>query len=95
MRLYGEIMEKTGLAELFKGARCSLLLGGGGYFQGVKAVLEFSEEKTALRFSNGEVVLNGKGFCILKYCDGDLSLSGEITDFSFRKNERNGGRKDV
>lgn len=95
MRLYGEIMEKTGLAELFKGARCTLLLGGGGYFQGVKSIGAFSEEKIEIRFSSGEADLRGKGFCILKYCDGDLSLSGEISDFSFRKFEKHGWKKDV
>ncbi len=86
MRLYGKIMERTGLKETFYPSRCSLLLGGGGYFQGVKEVREFSEDKITLLFKDGVLELSGSGFSIARYCDGDLELSGEIVGFSFFKN---------
>lgn len=87
MRLYGEIMQKTGLREMFRGERCLLLLGGGGYFQGVKGIVEFSQEKIRLAFHNGEGEMTGKGLWIEKYCDGDAEIGGEIFSFVFFKKE--------
>ena len=85
MRLYGEIMRKTGMEELFHAPRCSVLLGGGGYFQGVKGVNEFTSEKIVLCFKGGEVEVTGKSFSIAKYQQGDLEIAGEIYSFSYLK----------
>lgn len=85
MRLYEEIVKtfKGGDAgELFASARFTVLPGFGGYFQGVRTVSEFSPDRVVLATKKDLLEVEGKNFVIRKYCDGDLSLSGEI--FSVR-----------
>ena len=75
MRLYDEIFKNTdGVAF----ARCTIVPGGGGYFEGVKAVGDFSPEKVVVCFPHGNVAVEGKGLTIKKYYDGDLQISGQI-----------------
>ena len=68
--------------ELFRGvdaltsARYTVTVNGGGYFQGVKAVGDFSPERIVICFPKDEVEAVGRGLSIKKYCDGDLELSG-------------------
>lgn len=80
MRLYNEILKRLGdgEAELAAGARYTVLPGRGGYFQGVKTVSEFSPERILLGFRRAVLEVEGSGFVIEKYCDGDLELSGKI-----------------
>ncbi len=83
MRLYNEILKKWNAGEggeLFAGARYTVLPGSGGYFQGVKTVSEFSPCRVVLGFRRAVLEIEGSGFVIEKYCDGDLELSGRITD---------------
>jgi hypothetical protein len=75
MRLYEEIFKNADGAAL---ARCVVVPDGGGYFEGVKAVEDFSSEKIILCFLKERVELLGDGLTIKKYCDGDLQLAGEI-----------------
>ena len=75
MRLYDEIFKNT---EGFPFARCTIVPGGGGYFEGVKAVGDFSPERVVLCFPRCSVSVEGVGLCIKKYCDGDLQLTGKI-----------------
>lgn len=75
MRLYDEIFKN---ADDFSFSRCTVVPGGGGYFEGVKAVGDFSSEKIVICFSHGSVAVEGKGLTIKKYYDGDLQLSGQI-----------------
>lgn len=75
MRLYNEIFKN---ADGIGGERCVFVPSGGGYFEGVKAVGEFSERKVVLCFSGARVEVTGEGLTIKKYCDGDLELSGKI-----------------
>ena len=72
MELYEEIYE--GVVE----TRCSFLPLGGGYFQGVKALIGFSDSEIVLLFKKNRVIVRGEGLEIKKYCDGDLQLSGQI-----------------
>ena len=72
MELYEEIYE--GVVE----TRCSFLPLGGGYFQGVKALIGFSDSEVVLLFKKSRVVVRGEDLEIKKYCDGDLQLSGRI-----------------
>ena len=51
---------------------------GGGYFEGVKAVEDFSTERIILCFSRERVELLGEAFSIKKYYDGDLQVQGKI-----------------
>lgn len=79
MRLYDEIFRRLGKdADAFAGARYTVLPGRGGYFQGVKTIGKFSDEYLLLGFSRLLLEVEGKGFVVRKYCDGDLELSGNI-----------------
>ena len=75
MRLYDEIFKNT---DGFSFARCTVIPGGGGYFEGVKAVGDFSPERVVICFPRCTVATEGKGLAIKKYYDGDLQLSGQI-----------------
>lgn len=75
MRLYNEIFKNAdGLAY----CRYTVVLGGGGYFEGVKSVGDFSPEQIVLFFPKCSLQIDGKGLEIKKYCDGDLELVGAI-----------------
>ncbi len=74
MQLYDEIFKNTDGA-LF---RCTVVPSGGGYFEGVKAVEDFSSERILLCFPRQRVEIAGKALAIKKYYDGDLQLTGEI-----------------
>ena len=75
MRLFDEIFKNDTLASL---SRCMLIVGGGGYFEGVKTVGDFTPERIVLYFPNEMVEIEGENLSIGKYCDGDLALDGEI-----------------
>ncbi|MBQ7923962.1 MAG: YabP/YqfC family sporulation protein [Clostridia bacterium] len=74
MRLYGEILRGANVS----GARYTVVVGGGGYFEGVKTVGDFSPEKIVVHFPRFGVEICGEKLAIKKYCDGDLELSGKI-----------------
>ncbi len=73
MRLYEELFKSADGGAL---SRCIWIPRGGGYFQGVKAVGDFSPERIVICFPKDEVEAVGRGLSIKKYCDGDLELSG-------------------
>ncbi len=75
MRLYDEIFKNADGGAL---ARCVIVPCGGGYFEGVKAVGEFSPERIVLCFPKESVEVEGVALTIKKYCDGDLQLTGKI-----------------
>ncbi len=75
MRLYDEIF-KSVEGEAF--ARCVFSPRGGGYFEGVKALEEFSLEKIVLYFPKERVEVTGENLSIGKYCEGDLRVDGKI-----------------
>ena len=75
MRLFDELFKDTEGAAV---SRCTIVPGGGGYFEGVKAVGDFSPERIVVYFPKASVLAEGKGLVIKKYCDGDLQLFGEI-----------------
>lgn len=75
MRLYNEIFKS---AEGLAFQKYTVVIGGGGYFEGVKSVGDFSSEQVVLFFPNQSLQIDGKRLNIKKYCDGDLELSGEI-----------------
>ena len=75
MKLLDEIFKNDTLASF---ARCTLIVGGGGYFEGVKTVGDFTPERIVLYFSKETIVIEGENFSIGKYCDGDLRLLGTI-----------------
>lgn len=75
MRLYDEIFKNADGGAL---ARCVIVPCGGGYFEGVKAVGDFSPERIVLCFPKQDVEVEGTALTIKKYCDGDLQLAGNI-----------------
>ena len=75
MRLLDEIFKNDTLASL---ARCTLIVGGGGYFEGVKTVGDFTPERIVIYFPKETVIIEGENLSIGKYCDGDLHLQGSI-----------------
>ena len=75
MRLYDEIFKN---AEGVAFARCTIVPGGGGYFEGVKTVGDFSSERIVVYFPREELEVLGEGLSIKKYCDGDLQISGRV-----------------
>ncbi len=74
MRLFDEIFK----GETLGTARFTQIVGGGGYFEGVKTVGDFTPEKIVLYFPNGVLTIEGEELSIGKYCDGDLRLLGKI-----------------
>lgn len=78
MRLYDEIFKNADGAAL---SRCIIVPDGGGYFEGVKTVEDFSADKIELLFSHKKVEIEGVGLTIAKYCDGDLEIGGKIRSF--------------
>lgn len=85
MRLYDEIFKSVDIAS----ARCVVVPSGGGYFEGVKTVGDFSPEKIVLYFSRESVEVEGEELSIKKYCDGDLELSGKILSLRVLGGEQN------
>ena len=75
MRLYDELFKRADGAPF---ARYTIVPAGGGYFEGVKAVGDFSPERIVLYFPRESVEVEGEDLTIGKYCDGDLSILGEI-----------------
>jgi hypothetical protein len=75
MRLYDEIFNNPDGGAV---SRCVIVPNGGGYFEGVKWVGDFSSEKILVCFPRVRIEVEGVGLAIKKYCDGDLRLSGKI-----------------
>lgn len=75
MRLYDEIFKNAEGTAL---CRCIVVPRGGGYFEGVKAVGDFSPERIVLYFPRESVEVLGEALSIGKYYEGDLRLTGRI-----------------
>ncbi len=88
MRLYEEILKGVQNA----GARYTVAIGGGGYFEGVKRVGDFSPQKVVLYFSKCSLEITGENLAIKKYCEGDLELSGKICIATLIEGENAGGK---
>jgi hypothetical protein len=75
MQLYDELFKSVdGVAA----ARCNIVPRGCGYFEGVKAVGDFSNERIVLYFPRESVEIVGENLAIGKYYEGDLYLTGRI-----------------
>jgi hypothetical protein len=78
-----ELLKEIIGEEFGKIARCTLFVGGGGYFEGVQAVGDFTDTQIVLYFSRASVQIDGVDLAIGKYCDGDLRLKGKIRTVHF------------
>ena len=90
MRLYDEIFKNT---EGIAFARCTIVPGGGGYFEGVKSVGDFSPKRLLLCFPKEWVEVEGENLFIKKYYDGDLQLCGNIFSLRVSRIEDGEGQK--
>lgn len=77
MRLISEIL-KSLKAEVGTGVQYTVVDGQGGYFQNVKRIQEFSEERIVLRGKKGVVRIEGKSLALGKYYAGDVAVTGDI-----------------
>ena len=75
MRLYDEVWKS---ADSVATARCTIVPRGGGYFEGVKAVGDFSDARIVLYFPRESVEVIGENLSIGKYYEGDLYVTGRI-----------------
>ena len=75
MRLYDEIFKN---ADGLTFGRCIFIPQGGGYFEGVRSIGDFSSKRVVVCFSKLSVAVEGEFLSIKKYCDGDLELAGKI-----------------
>lgn len=73
------------IEEIFKSAdgefpaRYTVVVGGGGYFEGVKAVGDFFPNKIVLYYPHETVEVEGENLSIQKYLDNDLQIGGKIS----------------
>ena len=88
MRLYDEIFKDPNDSAC---ARCIVVPGGGGYFEGVKSVGDFSTEKIVVYFPRQIVEIEGRELAIKKYYDGDLQVGGRVTSVRVVSPDGNGG----
>ena len=71
--------------KLFKTAdglcvqKYTVAVSGGGYFEGVKRLGDFSDEKIEIYYPHALLQVLGKGLKITKFLDGDLQIDGKIT----------------
>ena len=77
MRLYEELANSEAFLA-FAGARVLFLPLRAAYFEGVKALGDFSESRVEVCFPTCSVVLEGEGLSIGKYTDGDLCVLGKV-----------------
>lgn len=52
--------------------------GGGGYFQNIKSISEFSSSAIVFRGRKGSVRVEGRELSLGKYYGGDAAVRGEI-----------------
>lgn len=76
--------------ELSLFPRCRLEIGGGGYFENVKSLGDFSSEKVMLYFPKNALEIQGQNFSIRKFYDGDLELVGNIESVKVHTFEKDG-----
>lgn len=89
MRIIDELLKDPEGAAV---ARCTFVPDGGGYFEGVKSVGEFSPQKIVVCFPKKSVAAEGENLIIKKYCDGDLQIAGEISALYVLPKSENTGR---
>lgn len=75
MRLFDEIFKNADGMAL---SRYTVVPRGEGYFEGVKAVGDFSPERIVLYYPHECLEVEGENLSIDKYCDGDLRVKGRI-----------------
>lgn len=71
--------------KLFKSAdglcvqKYTVAVSGGGYFEGVKKLGDFTPEKIQIYYPHAVIEIAGTDLKIAKFLDGDLQIDGKIT----------------
>lgn len=78
MRLFSEIERALGREEDSARVQYTVLDGGGGYFQNVKKILQFSENEIVFSGRRGAVKVEGEELSLGKYYLGDAVVRGKI-----------------
>lgn len=78
MRLFSEIEKVFGGEEDSTRVQYTVLDGGGGYFQNVKKILEFSDCAIVFSGRRGAVRIEGENLSLGKYYLGDAVVYGRI-----------------
>ena len=81
MRLFSEIASVFGQEDASR-VQYTVLDGGGGYFQNVKKILEFSQDTIVFAGRKGAVRVEGEGLNLGKYYLGDAVVRGTILKVS-------------
>ena len=90
MRVYDDIFKDPNDSAC---ARCIVVPGGGGYFEGVKSVGDFSAERIVVYFPHQMVEIDGKNLVIKKYYGGDLQIGGRVIGVRVVSPNGDGGDK--
>ena len=79
MKLFSEISKVLKAEELTsERVQYTVIDGKGGYFQNVKRLLEFSENKIVFKGRKGAVSVEGEKLSLGKYFAGDAAVLGNI-----------------
>ena len=84
MSFIDEISNFFGEEELFCKFKATLFSDKCVYFEKVKEIIGFSEEKIDLRLKKGQIMVEGEKLCIKKYCSGDVAITGKIKNLSIK-----------
>lgn len=79
MKFISEISKALKTEELITSrVQYTVIDGQGGYFQNVKRLLEFSENKIVFKGRKGAVSVEGENLSLGKYFAGDAAVLGNI-----------------
>lgn len=78
MGLLSEIKKNFSSEESAFRVQYTVVDGGGGYFQNVKRLLEFSPTVIVLKGGKGSLRVEGENLSLGKYFQGDLVVHGTI-----------------
>ncbi len=65
------------------GKSINIVVGFGAFVQGVKSVLEYSEDRVVLQIAEKELVICGKKLTVEEYFEGDIFIKGDVCSAAF------------
>lgn len=80
MKLFKQLLIESG-ANL--DLSFTVVPGFGGYFKGVKRVIDFSAERVVLSVAKKQLTVTGENLSVDKFFQQDLFLRGDVRGISF------------